>query len=145
MIRKILLLAALTSSVFSYAQKKAKPETFANSITAEGLKKQLYIVAGPDMEGRETATEGQRKAAAYIESYFKKLKLQPGDSGKYQMAFPVYQDSITSAAFSIAEKKFAFTQDFSIAGTGIPTGDFTISNIVFAGKGIKDSTHNDYD
>ena len=58
-------------------------------ITPEDLKAKLSVIASADMEGRETATAGQRKAAAYIEDYFKKLKLLPGDSGKYQMRFPV--------------------------------------------------------
>jgi hypothetical protein len=37
----------------------------------------LYIIAGAEMEGRETATEGQRKAAAYIEKHFKSIGLIP--------------------------------------------------------------------
>ena len=38
-----------------------------NAITASDLKKHLTIIASDEMEGRETGTEGQRKAAAYIE------------------------------------------------------------------------------
>ncbi len=52
---------------------------FGNSIRAENLSKDLYIVAGKSFEGRETATEGQRKAAAYIEQVFKSLGLKPGN------------------------------------------------------------------
>ena len=57
----LLLLAAATTAG---AQKKASPDAWAKTITAAELKKHLYIVAGPEMEGRETATEGQRKAGA---------------------------------------------------------------------------------
>ncbi len=69
--KQFFLLLALAAGLMSSAQKKAAdPKPFAASITEADLKKQLYIVAGKEMEGRETATEGQRKAAAYIESQF---------------------------------------------------------------------------
>jgi len=34
------------------------------------LKTKLQTIAGAAMEGRETATAGQKRAAAYIENYF---------------------------------------------------------------------------
>jgi len=142
--KKLLLFLFTVASFVATAQNKTA-EKFAATITPEALKAKLSVIASADMEGRETATEGQRKAATYIENYFKKLKLLPGDSGKYQMPYPVFQDSITNATFDVNGKKFAFAEDFSIAGSGIPQGLFAIDTIVFAGKGIKDSTHNDYD
>src|ERR1035437_5986338 len=58
---------------------------YAETITQAGLKKQLTIVASADMEGRETGTEGQRKAAAYIESQFKEIGLtSPQSINGYQ-------------------------------------------------------------
>ena len=39
--------------------------TFAATITAEELKEHLYIYASDEFEGRETGTQGQKKAAAY--------------------------------------------------------------------------------
>ena len=59
-----LLMASLP--LMTIAQKTPDPKPFGNTITADDLKKHLYTVAGKEMEGRETATEGQRKAAAYI-------------------------------------------------------------------------------
>ena len=126
------------------AQNKTA-EKFAAIITPQALKEKLSVIASADMQGRETATEGQRKAAAYIETYFKKLKLLPGDSGNYQMEFPVYQDSVTSAIFSVNGKNFQFAEDFSNAGNTIAANTWTITNIFFAGKGMQDSIQNDYD
>ena len=72
--RKLILALLVTPSLFIEAQtgvqhreKKTNPATFAKMITPADLRKHLYIVAGKEMEGRETATEGQRKAAQYIE------------------------------------------------------------------------------
>ena len=114
------------------AQNKTA-EKFAAAITPEELKSKLTIIAGADMQGRETATEGQRKAAAYIENYFKQLKLLPGNPGNYQLSFPVYQDSLVSASCKVNKKDFLYAQDFAIAGSTVPQGSWIINNLVFAG------------
>jgi hypothetical protein len=62
------------TSLISYSQQDTAAR-FAAGITANSLKKQLTIIAGEEMEGRETGTEGQRKAAEYIEGQFKALGL----------------------------------------------------------------------
>ena len=43
---------------------------YANTITAQDLKKHLYIYAGDAMEGRMTGTKGQRLAAEYIRNFY---------------------------------------------------------------------------
>lgn len=128
-----------------WTQKKISiPQSFANSITADELKTHLYIVAGKEMEGRETATEGQRKAAAYIEDYFKTLGLLPGNSGSYQMHFPVYQDSLVNASMEVNGKPFRIFQDFAFNLASSNTSAIMASEVVFVGYGISDSTRDDY-
>ena len=61
------------------------------------------------------------------------------------MPFPVYQDSLTSAIFSANGKSFKLAEDFAPGGNNVPAGSWQTSDIVFAGKGTKDSSHNDYD
>ena len=142
---KIIFLLLLLIPVFNLSAQDKTAEKFAAAITPEDLKAKLTVIASAQMEGRETATEGQRRAASYIEDYFRKLKLVPGDSGKYQMPFAVYQDSLTSATFIANNKNFSLGDDFAPAGNSIPSGTWQVNSIVFAGKGVKDSTHNDYD
>lgn len=103
----------LFASLSSFAQK-AKPESFAKTITADDLKKHLYIVASREMEGRETATEGQRRAAAYIENHFRQLGLQPMVNGGYQQVFPIYQDSLLYASVEVNGQKFDLDKDFTV-------------------------------
>ena len=54
-------------------QDVSNPKTltkFTNKISHESLKKNLYIVASNEMQGRETGSEGQKKAGRYlIEQY----------------------------------------------------------------------------
>src|SRR5258706_9143065 len=142
--KKILFLLFILPGLNLFAQNKTA-STFAETITPGDLKAKLSVIAGAEMEGRETATEGQRRAAAYIEDYFKKLKLLPGDSGKYQMPFPVYQDSLQAATLSVNGKEFILGEDFALGGNSIPSGSWQGCNIVFSCKCVKESTHNDYD
>ena len=45
---------------------------YLNSITAPELSKHLYIVAADSMQGRDTGSEGQKKAGTYLISEYKK-------------------------------------------------------------------------
>ena len=107
---KFLSLVLLAGSLSGFAQK---PEKFGQTITAADLRKHLYIIASREMEGRETATPGQRKAAEYIENQFRQIGLQPGNNGNFQMMFNVYQDSLVSASLEVNGKAFQLDQDFN--------------------------------
>ena len=60
--------------------KKIKVEdtdtVFANTITVEELKKDLYYFASDAFEGRETGEPGQKKAAEFLKSEYQKLGIQ---------------------------------------------------------------------
>jgi len=92
---------------------------YGNTITAADLKKHLYIIASPEMEGRETATEGERKAAAYIENHFRSLGLLPGNNGSYRQYFNVYRDVpgnselVVNGKAAVSGKDFVVTQGYS--------------------------------
>ena len=117
--------------------------TFAATISAEDLKNHLYIVAGPDMEGRDTPSEGLKKAATYIENHFRKLGLVPIAPNGYQQPYNLYTDSIVSSNLSVNGKAFEAGNDFMM-----PSNNYIFSinaaEVVFAGYGISDSTRNDY-
>ena len=120
------------------------PVVFGNSIKSENLQKHLYQIAGPAFEGRETATPGQRKAAAYIEDYFKSLGLKPGNKDSFQLAFPVFQDSLISTYIQVNGDSFEYIRDFDIGMANAHNIFLGVSEIVFAGYGISDSLRDDY-
>ncbi len=138
------LFVALLTTAISHAQKMADPRPFAATITEEDLKRHLYIIAGKDFEGRETATEGQRKAAAYIEKDFASLGLQPGNKGSYQLYYPVFQDSMAGASVEINGYLFRPDEDFAANISSNYNCTLYGSDIVFAGYGISDSSRDDY-
>lgn len=61
-------------------------DNYANSIQAEALKKHLYIVAGDEMAGRDTGTEGQKAAGKYLINHYKSIDMSfpPGATTFYQ-------------------------------------------------------------
>ncbi|MBX2922424.1 MAG: M28 family peptidase [Chitinophagaceae bacterium] len=142
--KQLICLVLFVSVSFAYGQQKANPKPFAKEISVEDLERHLYILAGDEMEGRETATEGQRKAAGYIENEFKKLGLAPGMGNDYQMPFPVYADSLLNTSLAVNEKSFLAGVDFSVNIMAAHNISFRFSEVVFAGLGIVDSTRDDY-
>jgi hypothetical protein len=106
--------AATAQTAADGVPKKWNPAPFAKGITPEDLKANLNIVASADMQGRETASEGQRKAAAFIESQFRSLGLKPGNGDGYQLEYPVYADKLDHAGVTVGEKPFQIDQDFSV-------------------------------
>lgn len=135
-----LLLCQLAQS----QQRHSSPVPFANTITAAALRHHLGILAGAEMEGRETATEGQRKAAAYIAQYFRQIKLQPGNHGSYQQVFDLQQDTLQQAVIHVGEKSFVFGRDFICSVKDNQPSHLIFDEVVFAGYGIREGGWDDY-
>ncbi|UKB85931.1 M28 family metallopeptidase [Chryseobacterium sp. MEBOG06] len=58
-------------------------------IKAEDLKKNLYVIASDEMEGRDTGSKGQKKAGEYIINYYKNLGISgPKALGSYYQKVP---------------------------------------------------------
>jgi hypothetical protein len=136
----------LLSAVNSRAQKQTIDfaNKYAQTITPIELKAKLSVLAGPGMEGRETASAGQRKAAAYIEDHFRKIGLLPGTTGGYQMPYPIYQDTLLEASLKINGQLQILDTSFTLNIVSASNGTYQIKEIVFASFGIIDSSRNDY-
>ena len=144
--KKIIWILLPFVSTMAFAQKADELIKFSNVITKEGLKAKLSVIASAEMEGRETASPGQKRAAAYIESEFKRMGLKPGNGTSYQQLYPVYQDELTEKKLTVNGRSFEWDKDFSFALQTISSGNFSYANVVYAGYGIVDSTKgiNDY-
>ena len=143
MMKKILLLCLPFAATVAMAQKTDEAAKYASLITPQALKEKLTILAGADMEGRETASPGQKKAAAWIEGLFRSYGLKPGNGDSYQQLYPVYQDQLTDKKLMVNGKTFEWDKDYSFA---ITSGNWKYNEVVFAGYGIVDSAKgiNDY-
>jgi Zn-dependent M28 family amino/carboxypeptidase len=60
-----------------------------NSISLNDLKKNLTVIAADDMQGRDTGSEGQKKAGIYMTNYYKNLGISyPKALGSYYQKVP---------------------------------------------------------
>jgi hypothetical protein len=136
------ILLLISTSFQLFAQRDAGK--YAGTITTSDLRTHLTVIAGPEMEGRETASPGQKKAAAYIEGQFKALALKPGNRESYLQVFSLMEDTIISTQMKIAGREYAYGKDYMMAARFNKSRQVSASTIVFAGYGISDSLYNDY-
>lgn len=142
--RRLLLLLPVVATCFARAQQIPKPDPYAGVITAADLRTHLFKVASAEFEGRETGTEGQRKAAAYIEEQFRTLGLLPGNKTSYQLYYPIFNDSLTKATIQVNGQVFHYLEDVYLATWLNHTETLYGSEVVFVGNGVSDSVNDDY-
>ena len=142
--KKLLLLSVSFTALVGMAQKNKDAAKYAATITQEGLREKLTIVASAEMEGRETATPGQKRAAAYIEEKFKSYGLKPGNGNSYQQIYPVFQDELKDAKLTLYNLPFDFDRHFSVSLNSAINGSWDLKEVAFVSYGIADSTRNDY-
>jgi len=127
-------------------QENVDPSSFANSITHQDLRKHLTIIASDEMEGRETGTAGNKKAAQYIADYFAELGLPTiGDNDSYFQKVAFSRTRWQDTGLYVNGERYRHLRDFM----SFPTrnGDLPLletDEIVFLGYGIEDSKYNDY-
>jgi Zn-dependent M28 family amino/carboxypeptidase len=70
--KKIVFLLLISASFSCLAQKAtvSDPTKYSNTITSKDLIKHLYTVASDEMEGRDTGSNGQKKAGNYLISQY---------------------------------------------------------------------------
>lgn len=142
--RNFFIAIALFASTAGNAQSEKKLQKIANTITPSDLRAKLSVIAGAGMEGRETATPAQKRAASFIENYFKSLGLQPGNKDSFQMVFPVFQDSLTASSLVVNGKNLEPYKDYVLSPFAMTSGSWSGDSVVFASFGIVDSTRNDF-
>lgn len=135
------------SSLASVAQQNTDDTgwKYAQSITEQKLKDILTVVASDQMQGRETGTEGQRRAAIYIQNQFKQIGLMaPQGLDGYQQKYPLYRDSLVAESVSLGGQDLSGQGESSvIPGSGL-SQTIKSNEIVFAGYGIDDEKYSDY-
>lgn len=121
---------------------------YAATITPEDLKKHLVIIASDSLEGRDTGSPGQKKAAEYVSKYFKEYGLQPiatdtDGSKTFLQKYKLYKKSWSDVYVKAAGKKYEFNKDFYLNGI-LNVTDEVATDVIFAGFGIEEASYNDY-
>jgi len=128
-------------------QATLTPERIASSITASALQRHLLILASDEMEGRETGTPGQLKAATYIADVFDSWGLpKVGDEQSYFQHIRLKSASWQTISLSIKDKEYRHLWDYYASPVMNPGSAqaMLFSEVVFMGYGIDDPTYSDY-
>lgn len=91
---------------------KADVAKYMNTITADDLKKHLYIVASDEMEGRDTGEPGQKKAGEYLISQYKSnnISYPTGSDSFYQKVPSEFMMRAFSPKLNDSENIWAFIE-----------------------------------
>ncbi len=143
--KKILFYCILSATCCRLAAQDDAAEKYGRYISRDSLEKYLGVIAGAGMEGRETGTEGQRKAAAYIQEQFKRIGLIPPPTMQgYQQFYPLYRDSMTSSTVTINGQQLQYGKDYYVPVLNNKTKTASADKMVFVGYGLSDEAYNDY-
>jgi Zn-dependent M28 family amino/carboxypeptidase len=113
----LILLSALLFIQCDTTKKVVEQHTktntqFATAITALGLKSNLTIIASDEMEGRETGSEGQKKAGRYIIEQYQKsgISFPKGATNYYQPVPASYLNAKYNENLPDSENIWAFIE-----------------------------------
>ncbi|MET0760644.1 MAG: M28 family metallopeptidase [Flavobacterium sp.] len=108
----LLLALSVSCSGQKLANSHVEPTKYMNSITANELKTHLYIVASDEMGGRETGSEGQKKAGKYLINQYKadKIPFPKGATTYYQPIPAAYLNEKHNENLPDSENIWAFIE-----------------------------------
>ncbi|MEL6390191.1 MAG: M28 family peptidase [Bacteroidota bacterium] len=118
----------------------------STTITAKDLKEHIFALANDSMQGRETGTHGNRRAAEYIAAKFKKLDLPQiigSDHGYFQQV-PFTFTGWVNQQIVVGGKKLRAGQDFLSYPRSSISLQVQADSIAFVGYGIDDKDYSDY-
>ncbi len=120
---------------------------FAEGITPDDLREHLTTLASDEFQGRETGTEGQRKAARYIADAFAQLgfpKIGDQDSYFQKIAFISENwDDISITLNDTMELRHLWNY-YAYLSTNQSVETTAFKELVFLGFGIDDERYSDY-
>ena len=121
---------------------------YAQSITPKDLERHLRVIAHDSLEGRDTGSPGQKKAANYVADFFKSIGLQPIATSKdgsksYFQPYGLYQKNWGEVYLATEKQQYEFQHDFYLSGLLNVLSEEKVP-VVFAGYGIESEKYDDY-
>lgn len=123
---------------------------FDKTITMEGLKSDLTIIASDEFEGRETGEEGIRKATDYIVGRYKEMGLTPvGDNDTYEQVYILNSPVVNGYSYTVTDTEGNYISETELNKeekgdfvTLIGGSDNVSGEIIFAGFGMSNEEVN---
>jgi hypothetical protein len=119
---------------------------YAATITQADLKKHLLVIASDELEGRDTGSEGQKKAAEYLVTHFKQMGLTGPVAGNpvspYYQPVPLERRRTAESFIKAKSASLVLYDDFLV------WGDLSVPGkkmpLVFMGYGLETDKYSDY-
>ncbi len=105
--KTFLLLTIITLPACSAFNNTSEPKpqniySFSNNITEKGLYEDLAVLAHDSLQGRETGTPGEEKAARYLSERYQDIGLTPaGDNNTFFQHFDLVQPAVESFEYTV--------------------------------------------
>ncbi|BBM01217.1 M28 family metallopeptidase [Microbulbifer sp. GL-2] len=128
------------------------PSSFVPSASTDHIRRDVDYLASAELAGRDTGSEGYRKAAQYVAQQFERMGLAPaGEQGFFQEV-PFRRASWDNTEPSLvlkgsnSETTFTFGEEFIAAPSAVNERSSLEADLVFVGYGIEalDYGLNDY-
>ncbi len=122
--------------------------TALDSIKADDMKNYISVLASDDFLGRAPATLGEERTINYLADQFKKIGLQPADSGSYFQKVSLVRitadpDMIMKISGGSKTIDLKYSDDFMASTPQVSQSiDVRNSDIVFVGYGINSPENN---
>ncbi|TPD67238.1 M28 family metallopeptidase [Flavobacterium microcysteis] len=109
---KKMLISGFLLSLFMVSCSSVKPTKYMEAISAADLKTNLYVIAGDEMEGRNTGEPGQKKAGKYLISQYEKIGVSfpKGATDFYQKVPAEFMSRAFSPKLNDSENIWAFIE-----------------------------------
>ena len=107
-----LFLITSCSSQKTISNVKGDSSDYFKSITTQSLQTNLTIIASDEMEGRDTGSEGQKKAGRYIINFYKShhINFPKGATDYYQSIPAAYLNASYNENLQASENIWAFVE-----------------------------------
>ena len=147
MLKRLVVLAVLSTSLV--AQNSSSPAPAAANFDGKSWWDYVKVLADDNMEGRETGSEGLRKAQAYIVEQLKSDGLQPAGSNGFYQPVKLISRQIDESASSLSlirngrDEPLVLGQD-AMFSTRVDLAPDVDAPLVFVGYGLS-VPEKDYD
>lgn len=130
-----------TETIQPTEETQISPIGYAATVTEDELKEHLYIYASDEFEGRETGTQGQKKAVEYIVGQYKKMGISAAkEDGDYLQKVPLEITKAPTGTISLNGSTYQMGNDF----VTFSTIDTSVDELVYLNYGIQTNQYSDY-
>lgn len=143
-----LLAQPVTDQLQTVPQDTEDPAVqIAEEIRVSDLHELIFTLASDDFQGRETGTDGNNKAAAYIADQFKEAGIPPCPAtGSYFQEVMFSRLGWEETQLTIDGVEFNHMRDFLVHPQYFPLDSLNLNTdeVIFLGYGIDDEKYSDY-